>query len=372
MDVRGLSGSIDELPSGSLRARCYVDGVRRQAVVPNEREARAWLRERNLERLEIERSRGTRRASRRDVTIDQVAPELLRQQRSRSLRLRRRHTAGTVRHYDGQVRLLLREWTGPRRIREIRVRHVDEYVREREAAGLASSTIRNRVDRLSQLVEYALRVGYISSRPCRIPRPAVVLASRPSRTPEAEVARLVRAATSIEDPRPLLVVLLAADAGLRAAEILRLRGQDVELGSPERSHYGLVHVAVEDELRRTKSAKGRTVPILTSRLERALRRRGARGRAAVVDELRSVAGIEYQAAKAWSAAGLGERPRLHDLRRRFGSRLAERGVPLRVIQRYMGHAAITTTERYLLLDDVVPDGAGVALEGSGAGELFDD
>ena len=37
----------------------------------------------------------------------------------------------------------------------------------------------------------------------------------------------------------------------------------------------------------------------------------------------------------------------HDLRHECGSRLAERGVPLHEIQYLMGHASLTTTQRYL-------------------------
>jgi integrase len=52
----------------------------------------------------------------------------------------------------------------------------------------------------------------------------------------------------------------------------------------------------------------------------------------------------------------------HDLRREFGLRLHERGVPLSTIQRLLGHSDITTTSRYLRVEDRGLDGVLDVLE----------
>jgi integrase len=49
--------------------------------------------------------------------------------------------------------------------------------------------------------------------------------------------------------------------------------------------------------------------------------------------------------KACSKAGV-RRVRFHDLRHTFATRLASRGVPLRTLQEYLGHADINTTQIY--------------------------
>lgn len=54
--------------------------------------------------------------------------------------------------------------------------------------------------------------------------------------------------------------------------------------------------------------------------------------------------MSHAAAKCIARAGLGGS--LHTLRHTYGSTLAMAGVPLRVIQRYMGHAHVSTTEIY--------------------------
>ena len=58
---------------------------------------------------------------------------------------------------------------------------------------------------------------------------------------------------------------------------------------------------------------------------------------------------EHRLSRAVSRAGIGrEQGRItwHDLRHTYGSHLAMRGVPLKVIQELMGHATIEMTMRY--------------------------
>jgi integrase len=49
---------------------------------------------------------------------------------------------------------------------------------------------------------------------------------------------------------------------------------------------------------------------------------------------------------ALKAAALDSTHNLHGLRHTFGSRMAAAGVPMRVLQEWMGHRDISTTERY--------------------------
>lgn len=66
---------------------------------------------------------------------------------------------------------------------------------------------------------------------------------------------------------------------------------------------------------------------------------------------------------AASEAGLGARPRLHDLRHSHASNLIAANVPLPVIQRRLGHESITTTvDRY---GHLAPDAFGAAAVAAG-------
>lgn len=55
--------------------------------------------------------------------------------------------------------------------------------------------------------------------------------------------------------------------------------------------------------------------------------------------------------RAKSLAGIEPTVRFHDLRHTAASWQLERGVNLEAIRRFLGHADITTTARYLHVDD---------------------
>ncbi len=180
--------------------------------------------------------------------------------------------------------------------------------------------------------------------PCAVPRPRVVAKSERTCTPEPQFEKLLKAATKTKDPRHLALLLLAADAGLRRGEIGRVLGRHVRLGGDGITSWGTIHVAVISETSRTKSGKGRTVPILSARLADALR---AVFPPADETVLRLTAhGVRLLSDDLWTAAKLGPGSRLHELRHRWVTRLLDAGVPAVTVQSWAGHASVTTTEKY--------------------------
>jgi integrase len=55
---------------------------------------------------------------------------------------------------------------------------------------------------------------------------------------------------------------------------------------------------------------------------------------------------------------------LHDLRRKFGSRLLEAGAGIHEVRKWLGHGNISTTDRYLAVTTVSLQGALARLENS--------
>lgn len=167
---------------------------------------------------------------------------------------------------------------------------------------------------------------------------------------------------------PLLRVLLclALDTGMRRGEMLALRVGDVDLDT------GVIRLRGTT----TKSAETRDIPILTERLRGVLAwlRQGDREqpRPALAPLITDASGGALdQFRYAWERTrllaygftptfnrdeGLSAESRQHlqeidlhwhDLRHEFACRLDDRGVALGKIQRILGHANISTTERYL-------------------------
>jgi type 1 fimbriae regulatory protein FimB/type 1 fimbriae regulatory protein FimE len=156
---------------------------------------------------------------------------------------------------------------------------------------------------------------------------------------ETEVERLIDA---IKDNRyghrDSTMVLLAFRHGLRAAELIDLRWEQVDLD------HALLHV------RRLKNGSPATHP-LTGRELRALRRlqRETKSPFVFVSERGapfSKRGFQAMIERAGAAAGFEMKLHPHMLRHACGFKLANDGVDTRTIQSYLGHKSIQHTVRY--------------------------
>lgn len=200
---------------------------------------------------------------------------------------------------------------------------------------LANDTIRTRLKAVQSFLTWSWAFGLTTLKPemvgelLTIP-PARKLSPRDILTPE-EARRLLATANGIE--RCLVRVML--DAGLRLAEVLALRADDIY---PARDrHY--IHV------QKGKGDKEREIPI-SADLYQDLKSCGAgdghrllfgdyypRKVQRMVDSLASRAGIEKHVTP-------------HSLRHTLGNQLALLGYPLELIGELLGHSNLDTTKIY--------------------------
>jgi site-specific recombinase XerC len=187
---------------------------------------------------------------------------------------------------------------------------------------------------------------------------------RRRRIDEDEEAKLLDVAS------PMLrgMMIAALDTGMRRGEMFALRVADVDLSRQLITLRGQT----------TKSRKTRFVPIATARLKAVFEwlRVDAAGHQKPDDalifsnEVSEPVGsirtawtvavlkahrvkVEWMKGKQWrhlAPACLEQFRKIdlhwHDLRHEYASRLVERGVPLAQVRDLLGHASITTTERY--------------------------
>lgn len=158
-----------------------------------------------------------------------------------------------------------------------------------------------------------------------------------------EVERLIEAAGANRyGPRDALMVLLAYRHGLRAAEVVDLRWEQVDFKTAS------LHV------RRAKNGTPSTHP-LTGRELRALRqhqRESAKSPFVFVSERGapfSAPGFSRMVKRAGVAAKLGIKAHAHMLRHATGFKLANDGIDTRSLQAYLGHRNIQNTTRYTAL-----------------------
>ena len=158
-----------------------------------------------------------------------------------------------------------------------------------------------------------------------------------------EVERLIEeAGANRYGARDALMVLLVYRHGLRAAEVVDLRWEQVDFKTAS------LHV------RRAKNGTPSTHP-LTGRELRALRkhqRESAKSPFVFVSERGaplSAPGFSRMVERAGVAAKLGIKAHAHMLRHATGFKLANDGIDTRSLQAYLGHRNIQNTTRYTAL-----------------------
>jgi type 1 fimbriae regulatory protein FimB/type 1 fimbriae regulatory protein FimE len=168
------------------------------------------------------------------------------------------------------------------------------------------------------------------------------LRTREHLTPD-EVERLIEAAkTNRHGYRDALMILLAFRYGLRAAEVVDLRWEQVDFKT------AILNV------RRVKAGTPSSHP-LTGRELRALRQhqRESNGSPFVFVSERSAPltapGFSRMVERAAVAAHLGIKAHAHMLRHACGYKLANDGHDTRSLQAYLGHRNIQNTTRYTAL-----------------------
>ena len=215
----------------------------------------------------------------------------------------------------------------------------------------------------------AKRKGWITANPCEDAEKVTVQRSDDFNVLSVEQVHLVEREATSELLRALF--LTAAFTGLRMGELLALRWRHIDLASR------ILHVQrnyVEGEEDTPKSHRRRSVPISDQAMV-VLEALSQRAHFMAPDDLvfcDAVGGhfddnlVRDEFYAALERAGLGhlrfveapseDNPKgvlrddplvFHDLRHTFGTQCAARGIDLRKIQAWMGHADIQTTMRYL-------------------------
>jgi integrase len=266
---------------------------------------------------------------------------------------------------------------GDRALADIKTADIEDFIADlklprvvnRQANRLLSPASINRtIELLRHMMNWAVGREYLERTPFRRGTETLIRKQhednqRRRRLSEAEETKLL----AVAPPFLRSMIITALDTGMRQGEMLALRFGDID----EKRQT----IVIRGET--TKSRRTRFVPISTMRLK------------AVLDWLRLDAEGEKKPAEAlvfsdetgepigrfrtaWVTAVLkahGIKPEWksynwtaltpvcqqefrrinlhwHDLRHEYASRLVEKGVPLAQVRDLLGHASITTTERY--------------------------
>jgi integrase len=239
---------------------------------------------------------------------------------------------------------------------------VEAFMRKLRSRGLSPATRKKIAVTLRQVLDYAVRRGWLGANPMAQGGRQKARRTREKALVVYDLATVEKVAEKASPEMVGEVVRLAALTGLRQGELLALRWSSVNF--TERSiTVSLTHVANTGEDEAPKSNRLRTVPLSDQAavvLDRVSRREKwtKKGDLVFPNEKGEHVDASWLRRKYAKARGeviaesqkSGENlptARFHDLRHTFGTQAARAGVPLSDIQALMGHANISTTLIYV-------------------------
>ncbi len=241
------------------------------------------------------------------------------------LRWKGKKSTSTFRFHVNSIFRVIPETTP---LSEITPMLVLEAIEEWEDDGNNGSTVNRKVSALSTMLTVAAEQGWCSH--VKLPRRAEGK-HRIRWVDEDEEQTILSWCRKLELHDLHDLVIVAIDTGFRRSELLGLVSRDLVNGQLH-LHPG-----------QTKSDKGRAVPV-TQRVAEIIKSRA--GGRKVFEMTPEVLRGQWKALR--KAMGLTGDPQFvfHCLRHTCASRLVQNGVPLAVVQAWMGHATIVTTMRY--------------------------
>lgn len=262
--------------------------------------------------------------------------------------LRRENVSGhTLRNYSADLRQFLEHFSGGAPApAEIDLLMLRGWLAQLHQAGLAAVTIRRKLAALRSLFKFLVRDGVLGVNAAKFLRTPRTPKKLPAVMTEEQANTLVDgvAGAKLERPYPardLAIFEVLYGCGVRVSELTALDTGDLDLG--------------ERWLRvRGKGKKERQVPFGTkaaAALERYLAgRRAGEGEQAVFVNYRGrrlTAASVRRIVKFYARFLAGDSSiHPHSLRHAYATHLLSAGADLRAIQELLGHASLSTTQKY--------------------------
>lgn len=230
---------------------------------------------------------------------------------------------------------------------DVQRKHVQDWLVAQHAAGRAPSSLARRLSALRSMFDTAVRTGWCTANPTDGMTPPKQRKRLPRTLPIEQTSLLMQGTDTASDLRDAALLGVMYGCGLRVSEAVGLNLADVDMQSAEMRVYG-------------KGGKERIAPmaegvcrLLDAYLKQRLGHSDTRAQALFLNRAgkrlttRSVQRMLKQRALA---TGADSAVTPHRLRHSFATHLLAGGVDLRAIQELLGHASLSTTERYTHLD----------------------
>lgn len=229
------------------------------------------------------------------------------------------------------------------------------YLARRSAEGLARTSVARAMSTLRNFFRFLDRIGKVHNPAINAVRTPKTPSSIPKAlTPEDALAAVKAAGEMQDEPwlakRDIAIMLLLYGCGLRISEALNLNGGD--FGASKNTEGTLRIVG--------KGNKERIVPVLPIVAQAIAAYRDSCPHAITAEDplfvgsrgARLNAGVvQRQVRKVRALLGLSDSATPHAFRHSFATHLLAKGGDLRTIQELLGHASLSTTQRYTAVDE---------------------
>ncbi len=227
-------------------------------------------------------------------------------------------------------------------IKEIKPKHINEYINTLVKKGYAQKTISNKKIIVNKIFEFAVLRDYIEYNPCasvKLPK-NLPKSKRPPATPEEEK-------TILESTEIWIFPYIALLAGLRRGEILALQWKDIDFENKIISITKSVYYEGNKPcIKEPKTKTGiRTVPLLDALYNILLPLKSNNNEHFIVCNEDgtpiSKKKFRYQYNKFRKETGI--EASAHQLRHSFATKAFEAGLQDKAIQEILGHKQLSTT-----------------------------
>jgi integrase len=236
---------------------------------------------------------------------------------------------------DDEYRMkALEEFYGEKELRKISLLDVQRFRKSRLKAGNAKSTVNRYISLLKRMMNIAILENYLESNPVKVKKFSEQDRERTRVISEDEEAAIMEHSS----PQLKSFLIIALATGMRTGEIYRLSWKQIDL--QERM------ITIE----RTKSGRLRHIPINQTLFQElvSMRSRNARSQYLFHNPRtgKPVTSMKKAFHGALGRAGLTG-IRIYDCRHTAATRWIRSGVDVQTVKELLGHADITTTQRYL-------------------------
>ncbi len=231
---------------------------------------------------------------------------------------------------------------------EIELNDIREFIAQQIKSGLSKTTVSRRLATVRSFITFLYREGAITKNPARIVSSPKKTEQLPNFLPIDDMISLIEKPEGIGiiPVRDKAILELLYSSGLRVSEIAGLTVDDVDMKE------GLVKVRGKGKKERLLPVGSKALDALKSyMIEKMLFRKI--GRALFLnrrDQRLSPRGIRRIVVKYARMIGIDGPIGPHTVRHTFASHLLQGGADLRVIQELLGHASLSTTQKYTHID----------------------